>query len=324
MRAPSDLGGLVALAGLMLLACSAPPGVVQPERPPEPSSNPSSHPSPAADEDEVDALLARAQTQVRGGRAPEALRRELLASDHGDHRHAGRLLQAIAGETPAAILARDVAAPTRAERAKVEPPIREPDSPIDLADADRLALDHESTDRLPELASLPVGSVVWGWFATGLVEFGEPEPEPTPEPTPELSLDRLLAPLPLLLHERPPLRAASVRDDDGPQLVILTSLALRDSPEGDVANLEIAGAGPVRVHGQPLTRGRVRLWMTDAGAVPGFMAARPALPGLAIVEIERRGRDLEIEVEFGREWALRGARARDNGASVRFERVSGN
>ncbi|KIG12476.1 Vegetative cell wall protein gp1 [Enhygromyxa salina] len=44
--------------------------------------------------------------QIRGGRAPAELRRELLESGDPDHRHAGRLLQAIADEAPEPVLTR--------------------------------------------------------------------------------------------------------------------------------------------------------------------------------------------------------------------------
>ena len=69
---------------------------------------------------------------------------------------------------------------------------------------------------------------------------------------------------------------------------------------------------------QPLTGGRVRLFVLHAGAVPSFLAARPSAPGLEVVDVVRDDRRLEIEVELAHGWALRGVESRENGATVQF------
>jgi hypothetical protein len=62
----------------------------------------------------------------------------------------------------------------------------------------------------------------------------------------------------------------------------------------------------------------VRLWTHDAGAVPGFLSARPAAPGLAVVDVARSDRTLEIEVELASGWALQSVTSLENGARVQF------
>ncbi|HLT37594.1 MAG TPA: hypothetical protein VK034_14975 [Enhygromyxa sp.] len=306
------------LLGCCAIACAAPPGVEG-----RPGAGAIEQPDEAEPEAEAeleapegdDPLLAEARGRVRGGRVPAALRRRLVESDSPDHRHAARLLQAIAGEPPAAVLARtggrgsvevepmvDLAAPELFEAAPESP--SEPESP-------------ELSERPPKLSSFVTGSPAWRWFATGLVVV-EPEPEPA-EVDPDIGLETIVGSLPLLLRERPPIPEDSTIGD-GPRLVILTSLSLRSGSSRDVATLELAGAGAVKVGVQPLASGRLRLFVLHAGAVPGFLAARPSAAGVEVVDVARRDRQLEIEVELARGWTLRNVTSLGNGASVEFAR----
>jgi hypothetical protein len=145
-------------------------------------------------------------------------------------------------------------------------------------------------------------------------------PQP-PEPVvvePNIELETIVGPIPLLLRERPPMLDAPTTGGDGPRLVILTSLSLRPGASPQSITLELAGAGAVKLDAQPLTGGRIRLSALDAGAVPGFLAARPSAAGLEVVDVARRDRRLEIEVELGQGWALQSITSLENGASVQF------
>ncbi|PRQ07220.1 hypothetical protein [Enhygromyxa salina] len=348
MRTP----GLSALLGCAL-ACSGPPSAREPE--PEPTQRvvdpakvvPSPAPEPATAGDQaVDPLLALARGQIRGGRAPAELRRELLESGDPDHRHAGRLLQAIADEKPEPVLTRarglaqvELAEPIEPgepiERpATVEPPIEptpasppareptavaEPPSPAPSEITAAPGPDDESWDPPPKLSSLPADGPVRAWFDAGVTEL-EPEPAAVIG-EPELSQARLFGPELLLLRERPPVVAAPMTDaDEGPRLVILTSMAIRVDPSGDAITLELSGAGPAALAFTPCSSTHVRVRILNAGAVPGFLAARPTRPELEVVEVARRDTIIEVEIEFARGWTLIGAARLANGASVRFER----
>lgn len=316
------------------MACAAPPGGESPRdegavaveqlgSDPAPEVAPEHAPEHALELDADDPLLARARTRVRGGRVAEEVRRELVESADPDHRHAARLLQAIAGEEPAAVLARTgavavevaVAEELFEPEAELEPQPRP--QPAEPVEPHQVAVATEPIDRVPKLSAIPIGSPAWAWFATGLVIVEPPREELVIEPT--IDLESIVGPLPLLLRERPPMPAAPKPvSGDGPRLVILTSLALRPGSTPNEATLELAGAGAAKLSAQPMTSNRVRLWVLDAGAVPGFVSARPTAPGLAVVDVARRDRTLEIELELASGWALQSVTTLDNGASVRF------
>jgi hypothetical protein len=168
------------------------------------------------------------------------------------------------------------------------------------------------------LASIPAGTPARWWFDSGLVPLSSPSDEREPVERFEATLSQL----PLLLRERPPLPPIPSHAGDGPRLVILTRLTLQPGASEDAVALELAGAGSVSIQAQPLSSGRLRLWLVDAGAVPGFLAARPELPGVAVVDVVREGRWLELELELGPGWALQAATSRANGARVDFIRES--
>jgi hypothetical protein len=327
--------------GLMLLgccafACAAPPSAepdvveveVEVEQPSEPE------PRDEAEGEEVDPVLARVRGRVRSGRVPESLRRELLESDQPDHRHAARLLQAIEGEPPASVLARAAAVAVEVASAEelfepepeLEPAAElvEPSGEIEIEIEIEVEPEPESEDDLderpPKLSSFPIGSPAWQWFASGLTVIEAPDEPIVVEPW--IETHTLVGPLPLLLRERPPVPEAPAADPgEGPRLVILTSLALRPGSSSELTALDLAGAGLVRLDAQPLTSRSVRLTAIDAGAVPTFLAARPSAPGLEVVDVARRDRRLEIEVELGPGWYLRAVTSLGNGASVQFERL---
>lgn len=339
--------GLTLIVGCVLACAAPPPTAARSESEAEPRTIERAtrvEPEPVVTR-EADPVLARVRSGVRGGRVPDVLRRELVASANPDHRHAARLLQAIADEVPADVLARSgehssaavelasadelfdaepdadvidpVAPPTELAiepATEAEPVDAEPSEPPANGPVER----DELVDRPPKLSTLPPESPAWWWFASGLVD---PEQDGEQAPLdPNVSLETLLGPLPLLLRERPPIADTPTRPiADGPRLVILTTLSVRSTADG--ASLELAGAGSVRVAAQPLPHGRVRLWMIDAGAVPGFLSARPTAPGITVIDVARRDRRLEIEVELGHGWTLRGATTLENGASVEFARI---
>jgi hypothetical protein len=261
-----------------------------------------------------DPLLARGRRQLRGGRVPDAVRQQLLASRDPDHRHAARLLQAVAGETPAAVLSRaagrqqEVVVLGETERPSVEPVELAPSEP-DPALVQGDPSDDERLDPLPKLDDIPRDSPLWAWLA-GATEI---EPEPPPPPI-ELPLERLVGPELMLLRERPP--RTSTRDG----LVILTSLSLWPGEDAGEVWLELVGAGPASVSVQPLDQSRVRLTVADAGAVPSFLTARPEAPGITILDVIRRERDVELELALAPGWRMVGLAQLGNGATVGFSR----
>ncbi|PRP90613.1 hypothetical protein ENSA5_63200 [Enhygromyxa salina] len=186
-------------------------------------------------------------------------------------------------------------------------------------------VEDDALDPPPKLADLPEGSPVRAWFEAAIDLDLEPAPargpEPADDPEPEVDAARWFGPELLLLRERPPeVQPSDVGTSvDGPRLVILTRLSLHPVPGGDAVELELAGAGAVAPAIQAIDSNRARLSIADAGAVPGFLAARPARAEVEVVDVTRRGRVVEIEVEFGRGWSLREVTRLDNGARVRFE-----
>ena len=101
--------------------------------------------------------------------------------------------------------------------------------------------------------------------------------------------------------------------------MILTRVNLRD--EGNIAWLVLAGSGPVgTVWMQPLDDRRIRFTIADAGAVPSFVSARPTIPAMAILDVARRDRDVEIELGLEPGWVLAEIERLDNGAAVGFSR----
>jgi hypothetical protein len=321
----------------------------------------------------LDASLAHMRTQVRGGRLPEDARRGLLDSANPDHRHAARLLQAIAGEVPAAVLPRTAAGvgepvlaawedqddeepagagspepsptiavgqlpgtpgptptPTFAPNPSPTPtptPTTAPNpSPTPTPTPTTAPIlderDAAPFDVAPALADLVPGSPAWAWFASGSLT-APTKPEREPSPASSAPATGFEGELPLLLRE--PLLASPTGPIRNPApLVILTRLDLRPGSSEDLATLELAGAGPVAVTTQPLSASgdRLRLWIADAGAVPAFTGARPTVAGVAVLAVDRRDRQVWIEVELAPGWALQAWQPQPNGATVSFARLA--
>lgn len=284
-------------------------------------------PTPEPVEPVADPTLASARQGVRNGQVAASMRAQLIASPNPDHRHAARLLQAIAGEQPAPVLSRAGARSIEAGAARpVAPPAERPgeDAKPPLAERPQT----EASEERPPPSIPPAPEPV------------ERAPEPTPEPeqaaeqVPEAEQPdpALVAQLlherlagwsepsrPLLLRERPPREQESNNAGSGPQLVILTSLALRPSDAG--ASLALMGAGAVELEIQPIDAYHLRLSVVGAGAVPGFLDARPSVPGLEVVSVARFGRVIEVELEHGPGWWLESTTRVDNGAVAEFYRV---
>jgi hypothetical protein len=275
-----------------------------------------------------DPLLARARGQMRRGRVPDAVREQLLASRDPNHRHAARLLQAVAGETPAEVLSRadgeaevvrdpvadpsSLELPQPPELAVVEPAVVEPKpaEPVAIVDEDRS--DDVRLDPLPKWDDVPPESPLRAWLAGGVTEI---DPE-APSAAIDLAIERLLDPEPLLLlRERPP------RIPSGEGLVILTSMSVWPGDDAGQVSLELAGSGPANVFVAPLDQTRVRLTITDAGAVPSFLTARPSGMGFTILDVARREHDVEIELALAPGWRLVSLTRLGNGASVGFALV---
>lgn len=310
------------------LACSGAPSPAEVGRDAEPTtveSLASAEPSDAGPSTRADdPMLARARGQMRRGRVPDAVRQQLLASRDPDHRHAARLLQAVAGETPAAVLSRAAGGADvpldpdpSVDRSAVdlprptEPALAEPVA-VPIEEEDRREEDRSDDARLdppPKWGDIPPDSPLRTWLAGA----NEPEP-PAPPVAIELPIERLLGPELLLLRERPP------RVPSGQAMVILTSMSLWPGDDAGQVWLELAGSGPANVWVQPLDQRRVRLTIPDAGAVPSFLAARPEGMGLTILDVARRELDVEIELALAPGWRLLALTQLGNGATVGFSR----
>lgn len=307
-----------------MLACSGAPNLAEVGRDAEPKTVEPDDVGPSTRAD--DPLLARARGQMRRGRVPDAVREQLLASRDPDHRHAARLLQAVAGETPAAVLSRaagggepsSVPQPSpielppanlpEPEAAEPAPAVLKPTEPAAaLVEEDRS--DDARLDPPPKWDDVPPDSPLRVWLAGGVDEV---EPEAPPLAI-DLPIERLLEPeLSLLLRERPP------RIPSGEAMVILTSMSLGPGQDADELQLEFAGSGPANVYVQPLDQSRLRLTITDAGAVPSFLAARPSGMGLTILDVARREHDVELELALAPGWRLATLARLGNGATVGF------
>lgn len=306
-----------------LLACSGvPAGEREDEREAEPEAGLEVEPDEAPAPPDLgapaeDPLLARARGQMRRGRAPDEVREQLLASRDPDHRRAARLLQAVAGETPAGVLPRERVespespAPPRPTSPEPAPPQPSAPEPEPTAPAIVVAPDPESDTRLdppPKLEHVPPGSPLRAWL-----EIRVPEVEPDAPAPVELPLERLLGAEPLLLRERPP------RPSSDAGLIILTRASFRAEVDKDVVWLELVGSGPVvGMWMQPLDEFRVRLTIPDAGAVPAFVAARPESAAVLVLDVARRGRDVELELALAQGWRVGKIERLDNGAAVGF------
>ena len=279
-----------------------------------------------------DPLLTQARAQIRQGRVSPAMQAKLAASTNPDHRHAARLLQQVAGTTPAPILsrARDgglveevdpkpnvVAIEDSAPAPK--PPIKE----VAEAEVEPIALPKtqpkpaaDPTDpRPPRVEDFAPGTPAHVWFgdAPAGPESAKPD-EAQPWSWPEIEPERSI-----LLRERAPeepeTRPGSPRRyPEAARLVILTSLTLSRAPDGRSAMLEFAGAGGIELDVLPIDDYHLRLSVVGAGAVPGFLEARPALEGLEVVEVSRYERIIDVELEHGPGWVLVGSETRANGA----------
>jgi hypothetical protein len=319
----------LACSGVVTLACSGAPSSDSDERVAGRERIETLHagPSTGLSSRVDDPLLASGREQMRDGRVPDAVHEQLLASRDPDHRHAVRLLQAVAGETPAAVLSRAAGEPEReivqaprdpqiVEGEPVEPIEPMPAEPVE-APAESDPTDDVRLDPLPKLADVPSQSPLRAWLA------GESPIEPDPPPASiELPIERLRGPELLLLRERPP----RPPNTDGPEggLIILTSMGVLPGPDAGELWLVLAGSGPASVLVQPLDESRVRLTVADAGAVPSFLAARPGGSevgqGLTILDVSRREQDVELELGLTAPWRLVAVEQLGNGATVKFSR----
>lgn len=310
-------------AWVATLACSGGPSPTQTQREAEPATVELDAVGPSTRAD--DPLLARARGQMQDGRVPDAVLAQLLASRDPDHRRAARLLQAVAGETPAAVLSRssgDVEPSPALDPAAIElPPLPEPaeppspsepvavpkpSEPVELPEEDRS--DDARLDPPPKWDAVPPDSPLRVWLA------GAHEAEaPSPPVAIDLPLERLIGPELLLLRERPP------RAPSGDGLIILTSSSLAPV-DADHLRLELAGSGPANVWAQPLDESRLRLTIADAGAMPSFLGARPSSLGVTILDVVRREHDVEIELALAPGWVLATVTPLGNGAAVDFSR----
>jgi hypothetical protein len=290
---------LLLAAALVWLGCQAPPGRVEPkptkdvvaEAEPERGEPVPVTPSVPGE----DALLADARRSIADGRVSADARQRLAESEQPSHRRATRLLQAIDREEPSPIVAPEpepVPAPEPAPAPAAEPELAiEDDTLVDELEPRRFSPD----------------SAVAGWFAGSVVAEAEPI-VPVEDPLADLlALDEPGVLLPIDLESASP-------------KVILTRLDIVRLDTGSL-RVEIVGAGPVAVRIQPLGAHRLRLRLDDAGAMPGFVAARPSQPELEVIDVRRGPGCVEVDLELASDWALVLGRGRSNGAELEFAAI---
>lgn len=244
-----------------------------------------------------DALLAEARGSIVGGRLSTDSRQRLAGSDQPDHRRATRLLQAVADEEPSPIVAPELV-PEPAPEPEPEP-IPEPSLELD---AEATSEDDMRIDDL-DPRRYPPDSAVAAWF-DGSIPF---DPPAAPVHDPLAGLLALDDPRVLL-----PIDVATAQPR-----VILTRLAITRLDTGAL-RLEIIGAGTVAMRVQALAAHRLRVRLDEAGAVPGFVSARPEQPELGVTAV-RRGRGcVEVDLELASDWALVLGRSRSNGVELEF------
>lgn len=365
------------LLAMAVLGCSgSPPSGERPAGSVGARADALDHPDDAAGSDEAaggrgradtgpdaDPLLARARGQVRQGRVSAAMQAKLAASSDPHHRHAARLLQKVAGLTPAPVLSRAAegdgpepipepepgveprpseapAEPAPSAVAKPEPePPADADPDVDVeggggeAEPAELAVRAQPEPvgaKPPRLADFEPGTLMYAWLRDAPTP-AEPEAElpadpPSARPWPDLAPERSI-----LLRERapeqpPPVADASRRDPIAPRLVILTSLSLSrgvDEVGRPRARLEFAGAGAIAIDVLPIDDYHLRLSVVGAGAVPEFLAARPAVDGLEVVAVERHEHIIDVELEHGPGWAVAAIETLANGAHVELVELRG-
>jgi hypothetical protein len=102
------------------------------------------------------------------------------------------------------------------------------------------------------------------------------------------------------------------------RLAVLTRLSLQKT--GNKATLTVHAADAVRVGVATQASGKVRLVVESAGALPGFLQARPSVDGLAVSDV-RRGQDtVQIAVDVGEGWKVGNPSSFSGGARLIFTR----
>lgn len=358
MRALPVLLGLVAVCG-----CADPPVDLETQQGPNADRSaamvvaeaPPAEPRPVDREAELDGLLGRARDSIAGGRVGDDLQTELLASPRPEHRHAARLLAAIAGDAPPdpirpategrladpSAAGREGAASRRAQpdllqpEPQPEPRDPEPEGSEPSPSTDPLGIDEPVSER-PPLDRYPSDSPVRQWYADLVEVEARLEAEARSAQARSEEADEglgvlgpwlaLIDPPPLLaalppapgLGEEPEALAPAEDPSLARGLVILTSLSLDADANVPRVTLSLAGAAPVEVHSKAASTGRVVLWIDGAGAMPSFSLARPETDGVRVVDVRRDGRRVEIEVALAAGWSFVEARGRPNGARVEF------
>jgi hypothetical protein len=112
---------------------------------------------------------------------------------------------------------------------------------------------------------------------------------------------------------------ASASGSAAPSLSVLTRLSLRGSSEQVVLRLNAADRVVMGMAEQPQS-GLLRLVVESAGALPGFLQARPEVHGIKVVDVRRGDDTVQISIQMQEGWRAQGPRSGAGGASLTFVR----
>lgn len=104
-----------------------------------------------------------------------------------------------------------------------------------------------------------------------------------------------------------------------PVISVLTRLTLKGSAKEVTLRLNAADRVVMGMAEQPQS-GIIRLVVESAGALPGFLQARPEAHGVKVVDVRRGDDTVQISIEMDPGWRAQGPRSGVGGASLTFVR----
>ena len=108
-------------------------------------------------------------------------------------------------------------------------------------------------------------------------------------------------------------------EDSTPTLSVLTRLSLRGSADEVTLHLNAADRIVMGMAEQPQS-GMLRLVVESAGALPGFLQARPEAHGVKVIDVRRGDDTVQISIQMEEGWRPKGPRSGSTGASLTFVR----
>ena len=285
--------GLSLGLGLVLVACGEGAGTDGGDD--DAAVTPPSAVASAASAASGDPLLARARASIVAGELDPQVRDELMDSDAPEHARARRVLAALAGSTGSASKS-----PPR-EAAKESPAATgaQGDTPVPVI------------APTPDAPSIPKDDEAPGAGGSGGANGGAADggsnggsEAGVGSGTTNSADDGSGA-------------GASTTSVESPRLAMLTRLSMTGSPRQVVLTLNAADRVVMGTAEQP-DSGLMRLVIESAGALPGFLQARPEMHGVKVVDVRRGDDTVQISISLDAGWKARGPRSGAKGASITF------